>query len=139
MLRKDVILLFSLVLCVLLIGIINITYSRNETHANEGKEINGNTTIEESIKYPVNENGQTYGKDNDTGNSPDLIAAIGENGVEGYVKQTDLMELGDANTLDEAIEYDKKRAVLASQGTYIEIPLYKNDGETIIGKFRIYY
>ena len=38
--------------------------------------------------YPVNENGQTYGMENPyiyVGQTPDLIAAVGIDGTEGYI------------------------------------------------------
>lgn len=122
--RNEKIVLSILAVSILTMGLINIVYSES-----------GITPI-----YPTNENGQTYGIDNDTGKSPDLIAAIGENEVEGYVKQEDLLTEGDfINTLDEALDYDKKRAALAEQGKYEAVPLYESDGETVIGEFRIYY
>lgn len=138
--KNGKIILASLIICGLSIGLIKITYSMHEVFAHNENNISRNITIEAAKKYPVNENGQTYGIDNDTGKSPDLIAAIGENEINGYVKSRDLLGEGDfINTLDEALEYDKKRAVLESQGAYREIPLYKSDGKTIIGEFRIYY
>lgn len=76
----------------------------------------------------------------DSGESPDLIAAVGENGIEGYIKSEDLLDEGDfVQTPEEAIEYSKKAAALKEDEVYREIPLYKSDGETIIGKFRVDY
>lgn len=80
--------------------------------------------------YPVNEYGQTYGKDNSEINKepPDLIEAIGVDGTIGYIFNTDLNP--DISTPEEAIEKLGDRTVRA-------IPLYEKDGRTIIGQFEI--
>lgn len=80
-------------------------------------------TMRESKIYAINENGQTYGIGliNDTfGLSPELIRAVGINGHEGYVYESDLINE----------EYHML-------GTTVSIPVYKVDGETIIDEFLI--
>lgn len=73
-----------------------------------------------------------------------LIPAIGINGVEGYVYESDIYG-EQPNTPEEAMEYMKSLSaeILMSKKEEQEylryIPLYKNDGVTIIGKFGISY
>jgi hypothetical protein len=90
--------------------------------------------------YPVNEQGQTYGPNihtddpYETFGEPDLIAAIGENGVAGYIKATD--QLGPQfSSPEEAIAYQE---AIKAAGGYRSIPLYEADGKTVIGEFRMY-
>lgn len=85
--------------------------------------------------YPINEQGQTYGQGPypaGTTQVPDLISATGENGVNGYVKATDLNS--NVSTPEEAYAYQKSMEELG----YKSIPLYKSDGKTVIGGFRLY-
>lgn len=92
-------------------------------------------------KYKINENGQTYGLgiDYDSIESmPDLIAAVGENGEEGYVKTEDL-HADMPNNPEEAIAYMEK--MLENEKLKIsnsrEINVYDLDGKTIIDTFII--
>ncbi|MFF2531522.1 hypothetical protein ACFVS2_21680 [Brevibacillus sp. NPDC058079] len=85
--------------------------------------------------YPINDQGQTYGQGPypvGTTQVPDLISATGENGVNGYVKATDLN--ANVSTPEEAYAYQKSMEKLG----YKSIPLYKSDGKTVIGEFRLY-
>jgi hypothetical protein len=80
--------------------------------------------------YPVNANGLTYGSgagidEHDAG--PDLVAAHGTNGRCGFIRATDRDQ--SPATVAEA------RADRPSQG--YDIPLYAQDGVTVIGEFRI--
>ena len=79
--------------------------------------------------YPVNANGQTYGPNTDlTGISipePDLMLAEGEGGVIGYVCITPPL-----SNPDQGPAYNEK---MEECDPYI--PLYMQDGETIIGSF----
>lgn len=89
-------------------------------------------SILEDGRYPINDNGQTYGPNmgNATiilGGEPDLILATGENGIKGYVKKVDL-EGPQPKTPAEAV-------IISKVAKSREIPLYDVDGETIIGKF----
>ena len=87
-------------------------------------------------EYPVNEQGQTYGHapvlENQTLQEPDLIEARGENGVSGYVKASDLDS--EVSNPEEALAYQEN---IQADG-YVAIPLYKSDGKTVIGEFRMY-
>jgi len=108
----------------------------------EGDSLTDKTPIGKKVfPYPVNEQGQTYGPHisaddpyYETSGDPDLMKARGENGVEGYVKATDLR--GPQFSLpEEAIAHQE--AVKAAGG-YRSIPLYESDGKTVIGEFRLY-
>lgn len=88
--------------------------------------------------FETNDNGQTYGTYIDNGDSnlqePDLIAVIGVNNVEGYVRKSDLYnEKNQPKNPDEAKSYMEKREKEDSR----VIPVYKKDGKTVIGKYKI--
>ena len=88
-------------------------------------------SILEDGRYPINDNGQPYGPNmGDTTiiiGEPDLLLAEGVNGKVGYVKQDDL-DGPQPKTPEEAVRLTKGAKPR-------EIPLYNEDGETIIGKF----
>lgn len=104
---------------------------------------NNNNNVHETLDslrgyFLKNDDGQTYGTHIDHGNGefeePDLIAVVGEDNVEGYVKKSDLYnDLETPSTPEEAIEYTKKKE---EQGPRF-IPVYTNDGKTIIGKYMV--
>lgn len=82
-------------------------------------------------EYKVNENGQTYGKMAENSNEePDLIETTASNGKTGYIKATDIDKYGggDINSLEEAKKYMKNDKP-------VRIPVYKSDGESVIGYF----
>ena len=66
--------------------------------------------------YPVNSKGETYGA-NTLGYQPDLIAAVGDGNVEGYVRTTEL----------EAVTVTGISAV----PSFHKIPLYDCEGNEI--------
>lgn len=83
--------------------------------------------------FPKNQYGQTYGSQLDATSPdtlPDLIAATGVNGVNGYIKRTDEDVL---NTLEDA----KALAKRYSEHPTREIPVYAVDGKTVVDKFII--
>ncbi|GLX66053.1 hypothetical protein MU1_03970 [Paenibacillus glycanilyticus] len=82
--------------------------------------------------YQTNEQGETYGHGPFTGVEPDLIKAEGENGVVGYVKASDLSP--SYSSPEEALANQE----LLNKSEYRSIHLYKSDGKTIIGEFRMY-
>lgn len=57
---------------------------------------------------------------------PDLMSAEGENGTIGYVKKEDLNG-PQPKTPEEAVKLNEAKSR--------EIPLYDDDGKTVIGKF----
>lgn len=65
---------------------------------------------------------------NQIGIEPDLISAVGNGGKEGYVLSDDLNDPG-ADTLDGATAYNNIQEK--------SIPLYDQDGTTIIGTYTI--
>lgn len=79
--------------------------------------------------YPTNQSGETYGPSiREWNQDPDLILATGNNNIVGYVKNEDL--IGDLpSTPEEAIKKN-------SNNSY-SIPLYLQDGKTIIGEFLV--
>ncbi|MFR4162840.1 hypothetical protein GKD14_16760 [Paeniclostridium sordellii] len=88
--------------------------------------------------FKTNDNGETYGTYIDKGDGeyeePDLMAVIGVNDVEGYVKKVDLYdEENQPNNPEEAIAYMEKRE---KEGPRL-IPVYEKDGKTVIGEYRI--
>ncbi|MGF9753851.1 hypothetical protein AAII07_01515 [Microvirga sp. 0TCS3.31] len=84
--------------------------------------------------YPVNENGMSYGSgaaldEDDPG--PDLVAASGINGRCGFVRAADRRQ-DLPRSPEEAAAY---MADLDGDGR--DIPLYAQDGVTVIGSFHI--
>ncbi|MDQ0208616.1 peptidase M56 BlaR1 [Alkalicoccobacillus murimartini] len=95
---------------------------------------------QEITDYSINDSGKTYGSAlfvETAEEEPDLISAIGLDGTEGYVKKTDLDRVtGEADspkTPEEALKKQEER----ERNQDIQIPLYEEDGETIIGEFEI--
>ncbi len=96
-------------------------------------------TVAELIEhgYPVNGLGETYGP---AGyemwlGEPDLVLALGKNGTHGYLRWSEVEEVtgGNVRTPEEAIawnEYVKERGP-------VEIPVYREDGETVVDWFVI--
>lgn len=83
-------------------------------------------------EYDVNENGETYGSAisaNTIGVEPDLIAAVGTNGVNGYIKAKELTP--EVSTIQEAL------ALMGENGSVRTISLYDIDGTTILDQFDI--
>lgn len=83
-------------------------------------------------KYPVNRNGKTYGSilsKETTGYEPSLIAALGTEGQEGYVRREDLQG-PEIRTPEEAVAYMQTRPESYT------IPLYDLQ-EKVIGEFEI--
>ena len=94
--------------------------------------------------YPVNENGQTYGLDwmgdDYEEHAPDLIAAEGVNGKQGYVKRIDLDDSDGSlvSTPEEATQYMERKNQRNGKNYYIVIPVFAEDGVTEIDQFWTY-
>ncbi|BDF69120.1 hypothetical protein CE91St41_01010 [Oscillospiraceae bacterium] len=89
------------------------------------------STLDSNGQYPVNAQGQSYGSGllaNMVGHAPDLIAATGENGVEGYILRRDIDP--DVTTLREALLHT------AQANDNLIIPLYDASGSAI-GTFKL--
>ena len=90
------------------------------------KDINSvETYIDESIEEEITEN--------------KLISAVGEHKIEGYVYTYDLYEMSSQpSTPDEAVEYIKEKEKNERNPFYKKsIPLYDEDGVTVVGEYRI--
>ncbi|GAA4167453.1 hypothetical protein [Gryllotalpicola koreensis] len=87
--------------------------------------------------WGVNAAGQSYGVQNENG-SPDLIAATATNGKDGYVLRTDLEDADGTTAMksfhspQDALDWQK-----AHEGKDVYIPVYRSDGKTRIGVFKV--
>lgn len=82
--------------------------------------------------YPRNANGESYGTDGLAavlGHHPDLMSAVGEGGIHGYIRRSDLIP-----TFKTASE--RQYYIQNVQGKRRMIPLYDCEGN-VIGEFRI--
>lgn len=80
----------------------------------------------EATSYSINSNGQTYGSlvsANSIGEKPELVSALGVNGKEGYIYYEELIDI----TLESS----------SSDRQENTIPLYKSDGTSQIGTFKL--
>jgi hypothetical protein len=104
-----------------------------------------NRSLEKEAKYLTNKNGLKYGSARDAisvETEPDLISAVGVDGVEGYVYAKDLREEmpktpAEAVAKTEAIKEKLAKAKPNEAIVIRTIPLYDVDGTTIIGSFEI--
>ena len=96
--------------------------------------------------FSTNENGETYGTCSglDPEDWPDLIAAVGINGVDGYIRDSEAHpEEEQPKNPEEAVLYmkwleEEMRNAKESGLEYLRIiPLYAEDGITIIDQFGI--
>lgn len=86
--------------------------------------------------FEVNKNGETYGsiKDVAVGDYPDLIAAVGVGGKEGYVRYREMHpEEEYIKTPENAIAWQEK---YYAEGGYHYVPLYDKEG-AVIGEFLV--
>ncbi|MBD3919665.1 hypothetical protein H8B09_12950 [Paenibacillus sp. PR3] len=101
----------------------------------DGKTIIGSFHISaKNVRYAINDNGQTYGSSADAASpdmEPDLISATGVDGTNGYVFKTDLDGVMPKSP-KEALEQQKNRPAAGR-----DIPLYDQEGTTVIGTFHI--
>lgn len=87
--------------------------------------------------FEVNENGETYGTAGDLiyyEDEPDLIAVVGNNGIEGYVRKTEL-EADTPSCPEEAVKMMEERKRNGNQPRVIDV--YESDGVTVIDTFTI--
>lgn len=95
-------------------------------------EVVASYVMTETTDWGVNENGQTYGIENEKG-SPDLIRVAVKDAAFGYAYAEQLNNpsgLPEPTTPQEAGEYTR-----ATQGRTYDIPVYESDGVTRIGTF----
>jgi len=134
--------LIPLVILLLIAGAVIIIH-QSKTGSNDSVILPGENG--KDYKYAVNASGQTYGPDwigeDYEEHAPDLIAAEGVNGRNGYVKRADLEDAeGDnlVNSPEEAVKYMKRKDQRKGDNYYIVIPVFKKDGVTEIDQFWIY-
>lgn len=89
--------------------------------------------------FNINENGDTYGtyisdKNGNILQEPDLMEAIGEGGIDGYIKKSDVYD--EENEPNTPKEFVSKQKLNRNKQVRI-IPLYEKDGKTIIGEYHI--
>lgn len=141
--------LISCISVVFLLALLTLIYCLHD-YSSELRAENGSSDLPgigalSDYEYPVNSSGQTYGidwhGDNYDENAPDLVAAVGENDVEGYVKRTELQDEGDfVSSPQEALAYMEEKEALKQSGVeYRAINLYDLEGKNVIGEFRVYY
>lgn len=114
--------IFAIIIAGMLVG--SISYGAVNTVMRIDKKV-------VSTNYPKNELGETYGKSIDAKVNeiePDLISAVGEDGIKGYVRQTEL---------EGEVPKNPEEALAKEAKTDRYINLYKSDGKTIIGKFKV--
>ena len=134
--------LILLVILLLIAGAVIIIH-QSKTGSNDSVILPGENG--KNYKYAVNASGQTYGPDwigeDYEEHAPDLIAAEGVNGRNGYVKRADLEDAeGDnlVNSPEEAVKYMKRKDQRKGDNYYIVIPVFKKDGVTEIDQFWVY-
>lgn len=98
-------------------------------------------------EYAENESGLTFGSAAEAASpdqEPDLIAAMATNGREGYVRKSDLDEANGSaaaagfSSPEEALAWQAEQDALAERGGGDRtIPVYAQDGFTVIGEFLI--
>lgn len=125
-----------------ILGLIISTFASIVIAAN----VNADQSQNQSPQYKVNDSGQTYGSGIyavSFETEPDLIAAVGTDGTEGYVYAKDLHK-DMPQTPEEAVAQTNKlrksqSLKRGSNETIVvdTIPLYDVDGKTIIGEFSI--
>lgn len=96
--------------------------------------LGGLSTAGTFLYLSMNSSGQTYGpvRDAPVNTDPDLILAVGDEGVSGYILASDLNgpEFASPDEVSRWLEEhppDQDRV----------IPLYESDGKTVIGTFTI--
>lgn len=84
--------------------------------------------------YSINASGQTYGigEANYVEDLPDLMAAIGDNGKEGYIYTSELLKT--PSCPEEAVAQQKAKEKALADGTYVPevLNVYESDGVTVI-------
>ncbi|WKL02437.1 hypothetical protein Q0F98_40840 [Paenibacillus amylolyticus] len=88
--------------------------------------------LKNKTEYSINSNNETYGSGlsaQTIGHDPDLIEAIGTNGLKGYVKSKELEP--EVNTIEEALAQNQVN------GSVRTISLYDVEGINIIGQFDV--
>ena len=88
------------------------------------------------VHYNINESGESYGTamDSPDGRDPDLVAVLGDNGIVGYARSSDL-DGEMPSSPEEAIMMQEEREKAGNPPRVINV--YKTDGVTVIDTFTI--
>lgn len=91
---------------------------------------------ENFVHYNINKNGESYGTslDSPDGRDPDLVAVLGDNGIVGYARSTDL-DGEKPSSPEEAIRMQEEREKAGNPPIVVNV--YKSDGVTVIDTFTI--
>lgn len=98
-------------------------FSRSWSDKEQGRPIS---------EYAKNQSGETYGslsKAETDIDAPELISAVGTNGVSGYIRRGDFVR-----PLPQSPE--QALAEQATRPLWRTMPLYEKDGQTVIGEYR---
>lgn len=134
--RRSVIMKSAFVLAIVVPTIFTVNYAHRENSNMNTKWLSLDSTEKNVSDYRTNEQGMTYGHGPyPTGLSqePDLIQAVGEDGIVGYVKASDMDP--SFSTPTEAISFQESKKLTE----FKTIPMYESNGKTIIGEFKFYY
>lgn len=119
---------------VLALGVISIGFVIGKVQLNYENIVENDVFNDSKYQINVNKNGETYGSNlvnTEYGNEPDLILVEYGNGKSGYVYKEDFYDIpNQPKNPEEAIDYMKKNRAK-------KIPVYKNDGKTVVGAFQI--
>ncbi len=127
---------FLLLFVTLFVFTIILTLTISE--ANKIMYLQKSNINDENLIVSINESGQTYGSALVTGEDsvvePDLILVESDSGQIGYVFKNNFYDINNQpENPEEAIEYMKR---LKKESPKV-IPVYEQDGKTIIGEFTL--
>ena len=119
------------------VELMGVMYTRTEPKQPPLADENGSPVPHSDTEYAVNESGQTYGaglRVMYTEDLPDLVAVIGDNGKEGYIRKSDFIGY-EPQTPAEAVRITERQdAGLLPPEVY---PVYLSDGVTEIDTFTV--
>lgn len=119
---------------VLLLSATVVSASAKYGESSTPEDINSSQSTVEGIQ--VNSSGETFGSMLFVTNyedRPDLIAAVGVDGVEGYIRKSDF-DGEMPSSPEEAVKLMHSPEYLYTARV---VPLYDSEGKKVIGKFRI--
>jgi len=129
--KKQLVIFFtaSIVFCISVVSIPVAYANKNRSAVYKDAEMTQEVEHTHS-EYKINSNGQTYGIGDAeyVEDLPDLISAMGDNGILGYIYTSELLKT--PSSPKEAVAYQKK----LDNGEYIPrtINVYESDGKTVI-------
>ncbi len=109
--------------------------SKKDTAIYSDAKMTKNVVQEEPNVYRTNSSGETYGSSANAlyiEDFPDLMAVIGDNGKEGYVRTIDMIGEAPASP-EEALKIQENSARRGNPPTIINV--YDSDGKTVIDTY----